>query len=189
METGSHHEERGSIRQDGTIEDRRRAQWVWPVVVGFLVLLIVMAASATVFLKAKYDGDRRDEGRRDSTLIFCGIASGIVEQGQVLLVSGTLRRGDTLEGVPPAATRSTLLTSPIDDVVRLYVPGPISKEIDDASDESFKRRLTAARLASQQYAQGISDVVSRVAHTRRQVVPPGSTGIDCDKILEIAQVG
>lgn len=183
-------DERGSVKQDGTVFDRRRPWWVWVAVSAVLIVLIIGGTLSAVVLKASYDASRRDEGRRDSTLVFCGIASGIVEQGQVLLVSGTLRRGDQLEGVPPQPIllQRALLTTPVDDLVELYVPGQISKEINDATKAAFKRRLLAARTASQQYAQGIADRVSRVAGTSTRPVPPGSTGIDCDKILELAQV-
>jgi hypothetical protein len=183
-------DERGTVKREGSLADRRRPRWAAPVIAGVLIVLVVGATFAVVLLKANYDASRRDEGRRDSTLVFCSIASGIVEQGQVLLVSGTLRRGDQLDGVPPTpvSLQRALLTTPINDLVGLYKPGPISKEIGDPSPESFKRRLLAARTASEQYAQGIADRVAKVAGTEPQRVSAGSTGIDCDKILKLAKV-
>lgn len=184
-------DQRGTVKPEGSIEDRRPVpKWLIPVLVGTGVVAVIIASVfVALSLKNSYDISQQAKGRKASTQVFCGIADSIVEQVQILLISSsTLLRGDTLEGLTASQIKQVLIKDPPREVAGLYRPGKVSKNLNFDGRQDFIQRLVTSRAAAQEFGQKIADRVAEEARVQRQKIPPGSTGIRCNVILQVAQV-
>ncbi len=189
-------EERGTVKQDGTIEDRRLADWI-PWLLGVLiVILIVGGVAAILSLKTRYDQNKQTEGRRQAIEALCGIDEVHVRQIQLLIVGGTLLPGQTpkdadrLEGVKPTDIPRVLLDAPVSTVVDHYRPGRFSRSLRKDGYPAFTKRLVGARLQAAIYEQRIGAEIARVARQDQSNSEGDKADVDeldCHKIVTIGR--
>lgn len=194
--TTTHEDERGTVKQDGTVADRRLPEWVPWVFAVLLVILVVGGVAVVLALKASYDQNQQTEGRRQAIEALCGIDEVHVRQIQLLIVGGTLLPGQTaadsdrLAGVKPTDVPRLLLDAPVDGLVGLYEPGRFSRSLRKNGYPAFKKRLIGARLSAANYEKRIGNEIARVAR-QDQGNSKGDKqdvqDLDCSKIVRIGR--